>query len=148
MLVARPFRQVRKSRPSARRKLAEQEVAEPLGRVAQCCRSSRRARLGERGERQPVPGGDRLVVAAGCGRCRALREQARAQLRVELAADDRAAVLERLEQLGGDALVLRPRVRQPLDAVGVGVLRRGEAALRQREVAEQVLDTSPRRPAR
>ena len=48
-------------------------------------------------------------------------------------------MLERAEQPGRNALRLRPGVRQPLDALRVGVLGRGEAALRQREVAEQVL---------
>ena len=59
---------------------------------------------------------------------------------VDIAADDRAAVLERLEQLGGSAFLLGPGERQPLDAVGVGVLRRGEPALGQQQLAQHVLD--------
>ena len=44
-------------------------------------------------------------------------------------------------------LVGRPREGQPLDAVRVGVLRRGEAALGQAQLAEQVVEASPRRRA-
>ena len=49
-------------------------------------------------------------------------------------------MLERLQQLRRRALLRRPRVRQPLDAVGVGVLRRGEAAARQAQLAHHVVE--------
>ena len=44
------------------------------------------------------------------------------------------------EQLVGDAFLRRPREGQALDAVGVGVLRRGEAALGQGELAQHVVE--------
>ena len=47
---------------------------------------------------------------------------------------------------GGDALLLGPRERQPLDAVRVRVLRRGEAALREQQLAQHVLERLARRP--
>ena len=51
-------------------------------------------------------------------------------------------MLERQKQLrdGSIDLVGRPREREPLDAVGVGVLRRGEAAAVEPELAQRVLD--------
>jgi hypothetical protein len=48
-------------------------------------------------------------------------------------------VLEGLQQLGRNALVRGPRVRQPLDSVCIGVLGGGEPAFGQRKIAEQVL---------
>ena len=44
------------------------------------------------------------------------------------------------EQLLGHALLGRPRERQPLDAVGVRVLRRGERRPRGAELAQQVVE--------
>ena len=80
----------------------------------------------------------------GCGRSSAQIEEARLRRGVEVAADDRAAVLERLEQVGREPelrpLRRRPGVRQSLDAVRVGVLRRGEAAAREQHLAQQVPD--------
>ena len=65
----------------------------------------------------------------------------------ELAADDEPPVLERMQQIFAHALLGCPGEGQPFDAVGVRVLRRGEAALGQPELAEQVverlLDDSP-----
>ncbi len=53
-------------------------------------------------------------------------------------------MLERLDQLRCDAdgrsLLGRPRVRQPLDAVRVGILRRREAAVRERQLPQHVVD--------
>ncbi len=63
-----------------------------------------------------------------------------AGLLVELAAQDEAAVLERLEQFLRRAFARRPGERQPLDTVGVGVLRRREAAALERELAQHVVD--------
>ncbi len=49
-------------------------------------------------------------------------------------------MLEREQELGAVDLVRRPRERQPFDAVRVGVLRRGEAAAIEPELAQRVLD--------
>ena len=49
-------------------------------------------------------------------------------------------MLEGVEQLGRNAVRLRPGVREALDALGVGILRRREAALGQPELAEHVLE--------
>ena len=83
------------SRPSSRRERPEQELGDTARRVEPVGALEPPRRLGERGEREAVPGGERLVVEARLRPQRALGEQPRAQLRVELAADDRAAVLER-----------------------------------------------------
>src|SRR6478752_8254258 len=83
----------------------EQESGEPAGGVDPVCAVEPPPRLGQRRQGQPVPGGDRLVVAAGLWAPGADREQASTSFGRELAADDRAAVLERLEQrsdLGAD----------------------------------------------
>ena len=82
----------------------------------------------------------------GFGAQLARREQRLPLLVRQPAAQDGAAVLERLEQRvaarpdHGAELLRRPRERQPLDAVGVGVLRRREAAALERELAEHVRD--------
>ena len=81
-----------------------------------------------------------LSSRSGFGRCSRSAKQALAGLLVELAAQHEAAVLERLEQLLGRALAGRPGEGQPLDAVGVGVLRRGEAAAVERELAQHVVE--------
>ena len=84
---------------------AEQELPQPSGGVDPVRPLEPPPGFRERGEREPVPRRDRLVVAE---RLRALLshlEEPRAQVLVELAADDRASVLERLEQLGAG----RPR---------------------------------------
>ena len=49
-------------------------------------------------------------------------------------------MLERLEQLRGHALFRRPGVREPLDAVGIGVLGGCERTVGQQKVAAHVLD--------
>ena len=49
-------------------------------------------------------------------------------------------MLERLQQLGGRTLFRVPGERQPLDPVGVGVLGGGEAALREPQLAEHVVE--------
>ena len=49
-------------------------------------------------------------------------------------------MLERLQQLRRHALLLRPGEREALDAVRVGVLRRGEAALGQPQLAHHVVE--------
>ena len=100
--------------------------------------------LGQRGEREAVPRRDHLVVQAWLRALLSNREQPLARLFVELAPQDRATVLERLQQLGRSTFVRRPRVRQPFDAVGVGVLRRGEAASRQAQLAQHVLERTLR----
>jgi len=57
-----------------------------------------------------------------------------------LAAQDEAAVLERVQELGRHAFLPRPGERQPLDPVRVGVLRRGEAAVLEPELPQHVVD--------
>jgi len=49
-------------------------------------------------------------------------------------------VLEGLQELRGNAFLLRPGEGEALDAVSVGVLRGGEAAFRQAQLPQQVLD--------
>ena len=83
------------------RQRAEQELGQAAGGVEPVVALQAPRRLGECGQREPVPRRDRLVVEPGLRARPALLEQPRAQLRIELAADDRAAVLERLEQLFG-----------------------------------------------
>jgi len=97
-------------------------------------------RLGQGREREPVPRGDRLVVETRLRTLRADLEQPRPRLVVEPAAQDEAAFFEGLEHLLRRALTRSPRVREALDAVGVRVLRRREAAFLETQVAEQVLD--------
>ena len=113
-----------------RRQRPEQELAEPPRRVEPVVALQAASGLGERGEREPVPGGDRLVVAQRLRPLLAPLEQLALQLRRQLAAQDEPSVLERLEELLRHALLGRPREREPLDAVGVRVLRRREPALR------------------
>ena len=78
---------------------AEQELAEAARRVDPVGPLEPPAGLGERGEREPVPGRDRLVVAQRLRPLLALLEEPGTRLGVDVAADDRAAVLERLQQL-------------------------------------------------
>ncbi len=78
-----------------------------------------------------------LVVAEGLWPPGPNLEQPAARILRHLAADHRAAILERLEPVGMRLaerlfdLLGRPRVREALDAVRVRVLRRGEASLRE-----------------
>ena len=122
----------------------EQEAAELHGGVEPVASVEPPRGLRERREREAVPRCDRLVVAEGLGPLGAQREQPLLRRSVEIAAHDRAAVLERLEQrlIEPEFLPLRgrPGVRQPLDAVGVGVLRGGEAAPVDAHLAQQVVD--------
>ena len=122
----------------------EQELAERPRASSQSSRSSRRAASESAARARPFQDGDRLVVAKRLRPLRADGEEPRLRLRVELAADDRAAVLERLEQRRVEAEPLpfgrRPGVREPLDAVGVGVLRRREAAAGDAHLAQEVVD--------
>ena len=130
--------------PVGVRQRPEQEVAQPARCREPVVALEPVAGLGERGEHEPVPRGERLVVAERLRPRRAHGERARLELRVELAADDEASVLERLEQRLRDpdrsGLLPRPRVREPLDAVGVRVLGRGEPPARDGQLAEDVLD--------
>ena len=126
-----PSRQERETPPVLARERPEQELPhaarglEPVGALEPA-----RA-LGERGEREPVPRGEHLVVEDR------LRPSARAR-RAACARSSGSSsprMIERpcsngCEQLRRNALLLRPREREPLDAVRVGVLRGGEAAVR------------------
>src|SRR4051812_29604002 len=99
----------------------EQELAERLRRVEPVVALEPPPRLRECREREAVPGRDHLVVEARLRPRRALGEQPCLRLSGKLAAQDRAAVLERLQELGGDTFFLRPRERQTFDAVRVRV---------------------------
>ena len=107
---------------------------------SQSSRSRRLAASASAASARPFHDAIALSSSPGCGRSLRIWSSRARKLGIELAADDRASVLERLEQLRGHALFLRPRVRQSLDAVRVGVLRRRERAVRQQQVAEHVLD--------
>ena len=137
--LVRPSRQVRCSRPSASESGPSRNSPRPARRVDQSGRSSRRPASASAASASPFQEAIALSSRAASAAARAL-EQPRPHLLVELAAEDRAAVLERLEQLGRRALLLGPGERQALDALGVGVLRRGEAALRQQQLAQHVLE--------
>src|SRR5205823_9257388 len=92
-------------------------------------------------EHQPVPRGDRLVVASGLWAPLSGLEELRTLLVRQLAADHEAAMLERLQQLVRTRhFVGCPGERQPLDPVRVRILRRREAAGVEPELAEGVLD--------
>ena len=122
-----------------RRERPEQELAEPPRRrraSRRVCR--RRPASASAASARPFQDAIALSSRSGFGRCSRRSSSSRLQLRRQLAAEDEAAVLERLEELVGHALVRRPRERQPFDAVRVGVLRRREAALGQRELAQHV----------
>ncbi len=79
----------------------EQELAETPRRAKPVRPVEPPRRLCEPGEREPVPRRDRLVVETRLRALLAGREQLRAERTVQLAADDEAAVLERLQQLLG-----------------------------------------------
>ena len=118
-----------------------------------------RPRLGQRGDGQPVPGGDHLVVAGRLRPGGAHLAQPVADPRVPLRVVGLEQPLQRagpvlegacdrdLELLGGPGPVLvaqrvgqlrpGPGVGEPLDAVGVRVQRRGEAALLGAQVSQQ-----------
>src|SRR5207237_6031170 len=78
------------------RERAEQEGRELARRVEQILPVQPPPRLGQRREREPVPRGDHLVVAQRLRPLLAQLEDPRPRLRVELAANDGATVLERL----------------------------------------------------
>ena len=126
--------------PVLARQRPEQELRHPSCRVEPVAALEPAGALGERREGEPVPGREHLVVEARLGPQLTLGEQPGPQLRVERAADDRAAVLERLQELRRHAFLLGPREREPLDAVRVGVLRRGEAAVGQPQLANHVVE--------
>ena len=96
------------------RERAEQELAERAGGLQIVGAVEPARRLGQRCEREPVPGRDRLVVAQRLRALLADLEQPRALLVAQIAADDRAPVLERLQQLLAHAFFGRPRERQAL----------------------------------
>src|SRR5205823_7262770 len=78
----------------------EQELRDLAAHIDQLGTVEAPARLRERRQCQPVPGRDRLVVAERLGPPLAHLEEALAEVLVELAPQDRAAVLERVEQPG------------------------------------------------
>ena len=121
---------------------AEEERAELTRRREPVLAVEPGARLRERGEREAVPRGESLVVAERLRAGVALRENTAPELGIDLATHDQAPVLERLEHVLRQAyrggFLGRPRVRQPLDAFGVRIVRRRERAARERELAQHV----------
>ena len=146
------------------RERPEQERGAALGGREQIGPPAQARALGERGQRHAVPARERLVVERGLRAGGACLEQFRAHAREALAlgvvlrrGDERehgraleVALLGHAPGLLGELGVLgrehraqlrgRPRERRALDAVGVGVLRRGEAAVLERELAQQVVE--------
>ena len=104
------------------------------------------ARLGEGSEHEPVPGGDRLVVAERLRPLLSHCEERRPLVAGQRAAQHETSVLERLQQRfasrpdRGLELLLRPGERQALDAVGVRILRGSEAAGVQAQLPQRVFD--------
>ena len=140
MPFATPPRHVRWRRPSSvesgpsRNSATRRAGVDPVGAVEHA------PALGERRQREAVPRGDRLVVARRLRPLVPHLEQLRAQLVVELAADDEAVALEDVQELVRHVAVALPGEREALDAVRVGVLRRGEPAALERELAQHVVD--------
>ena len=122
------------------RERAEQELAECAGGLEVVGAVEPPRRLGQRREGEPVPGRDRLVVAQRLRAALADLEQPRALLVAQVTADDRAPVLERPQQLLAHAFLGRPREREPFHALGVSVLRGGEAAVDEPQLAEHVVE--------
>src|SRR5262249_34096888 len=102
------------------RERAEQELAEPARRLEPVRPLEPPGRLREPREREPVPGRDRLVVEPRLRALLAHREEPLPILGREVAAEDEAAVLERLQKVGARRserrleLLGRPRERQAL----------------------------------
>ena len=126
------------------RQRAEQELTETACSVEPIHALEPVSRFRERGEREAVPRRERLVVAEWLLPGVSAREHSVTQLGVELTADDEPPVLERLEELPSEAdrlgFLRRPRVCQPLDTVRVRVLRGREPAVRERQLAQHVVD--------
>ena len=116
-------------------------------RAAEPRRASPRARAGSRPRRAP-PARGRSTRRAPCRRgtaaaaCRARRgrrsrSSGSSSPRTMKRPCSNSSSSSRGES-DGRCLLRRPRVRQPLDAVGVGVVRGRERAVRQRELAQHV----------
>ena len=155
---------MRQSPPSGCESGPEQEGGAALGRRQQVGPPAEARALGERRQRHAVPARERLVVERRLRARGARLEQLRADAReagalgVVLGRRDQREHRRALEvallghapgalgELGvlgrehGAQLRRRPRERRALDAVGVGVLRRGEAAVLERELAQQVVE--------
>ena len=142
----------------------EQEGGAALGRRQQIGAPAEARALGQRRQRHAVPARERLVVERRL-RARGPRleqlgahaREARAPLVVLGRSDERqhrrafeVALLRHAPGALGELGVLvgedlaqlrgRPRERRALDAVGVGVLGGGEAAVLERELAQQVVE--------
>jgi len=121
--------------PALVRELCEEELGHADSRVHVVGPIEAGAGLRERGEREPVPRGQCLVVPKRLRSPLALGEQLGARLLRDLVPEHEAPVLEGPEPLGMRLaehrleLLVRPREREALDTVGVRVLRRGEPAL-------------------
>src|SRR6202035_2692837 len=98
-----------------------EQLSELDGRCEQVAPPEASRTFGERGEGEPVPRRDHLVVTCRLRTFLSDREQSRTRLLLELAPQDRPTVLERLQQLGRRSLLGRPRICESLDAVRIGV---------------------------
>src|SRR5258705_8404101 len=126
--------------PIRGRELTEEELCESASSFEIVTSFEATARLRQRGQRKSVPRSDRLVVAEWLRPQLALREEPCTGLGIELAANDEATMLERLQELARNVVCFGPRVRQSLDAVRVGVLCRREAAFGQPQLAQHVVE--------
>src|SRR5881275_2875355 len=118
----------RPEQPTLRRgERSEDELRQRLRGLEQIRALETTARFRERRERQSVPRGDRLVVAERLCTALTFGEQARPCVGVDLAAKDETTMLEGMQLLPWNAVLLRPRVRQAFEAIGVGILRRSKA---------------------
>ena len=145
MPFATPSRHVRCSRPPDESG-PSRNSASARAASTQSSRSSRRPASASAASISPFHEAIALSSRNGFGRSSRAANSTSRSSSVEPAAQDGAAVLERLQQRvaarpdHGGQLVRRPREGQSLDAVGVGILRRREPAAVERELAQHVLD--------
>ena len=142
MPFATPSRQVRCSRPSARRERPEQELRRAAAAASiQSGRSRTRPHSASAASASPFQDATALSSRAGFGRCSRSSKSSRARLARRARRGGRSGRPRTdASSSSGAPSRARPGERQALDAVGVGVLRRGEAAALERELAQHVLD--------
>ena len=118
----------------------EQELAERRAASIQSARSSRRPASASAASASPFHDAIALSSRAGFG-----RRSRSSKRRDRRSSGTSPRMIERpcsngCRSSAGTPSASRPREGQPLDAVRVGVLRRGEAALRQAQLAQHVLE--------
>ena len=122
------------------RERAEQELADPPCGVEEVAAFEAAAGLGKRCQGEAVPRGDRLVVPGGLRPLLAELPEPAPEVLVELAADDRAAVLEGLEQLlGAPSSAVHVNVSPSTPSVSASCAE-AKAALREGELPEDVVE--------